>query len=71
MSGTHRLLDQLRERIRVKHYSIRTDETYLHWVKRYILFYNKRHPAGMGAPQGEAFCPIWITDLFHPCRTHC
>ncbi len=55
MSGTPRLLDQMRERIRVKHYSIRTEETYLHWVKRYILFHKKRHPAEMGAPEVEAF----------------
>lgn len=55
MSGAPRLLDQMRERIRVKHYSIRTEETYLHWVKRYILFHHKRHPAEMGAPEVEAF----------------
>ncbi len=55
MSGTPRLLDQMRERIRVKHYSIRTEETYLHWVKRYILFHKKRHPAEMGTPEVEAF----------------
>ncbi len=55
MSGTPRLLDQMRERIRVKHYFIRTEETYLHWVKRYILFHKKRHPAEMGAPEVEAF----------------
>ncbi len=55
MSGAPRLLDQMRERIRVKHYSIRTEETYLHWVKRYILFHQKRHPAEMGAPEVEAF----------------
>jgi integron integrase len=55
MSGSPRLLDQMRERIRVKHYSIRTEETYLHWVKRYILFHKKRHPVDMGALEVEAF----------------
>lgn len=55
MSGTPRLLDQLRERIRVKHYSIRTEETYVHWVRRFILFHHKRHPAEMGASEVEAF----------------
>jgi integrase len=45
----------MRERIRVKHYSIRTEETYLHWVKRYILFHKKRHPVDMGALEVEAF----------------
>jgi integron integrase len=55
MSAPPRLLDQVRDRIRVKHYSIRTEETYLHWIKRYILFHQKRHPAEMGAPEVEAF----------------
>lgn len=50
-----RLLDQLRDRIRLKHYSIRTENTYIDWVKRYILFHNKRHPADMGAPEIEQF----------------
>jgi len=44
-----KLLDQARDLIRVKHYSIRTEETYLHWMKEFILFHNKRHPAEMGA----------------------
>jgi integron integrase len=55
MSGAPRLLDQLRERIRVKHYSIRTENTYVHWVRRFILFHHKKHPADMGAPEVEAF----------------
>lgn len=55
MSGAPRLLDTMRERIRVKHYSIRTEETYLQWAKRFILFHQKRHPAEMGAPEVEAF----------------
>lgn len=55
MSGKPRLLDRLRERIRVKHYSIRTEEAYVHWVRRFILFHGKRHPETMGAPEVEAF----------------
>ena len=39
----------------MKHYAIRTEEQYLHWIKRYILFHGKRHPKDMGAPQMEAF----------------
>lgn len=55
MSGSPRLLDIMRERIRVKHYSIRTEETYLQWVKRFILFHQKKHPAEIGAPEVEVF----------------
>jgi integron integrase len=50
-----KLLDQLRDRIRVKHYSLRTEQAYLQWVKRYILFHGKRHPAEMGKVEVEAF----------------
>jgi hypothetical protein len=39
-----RLLDQVRQAIRTRHYSPRTEETYVHWIKRFILFHNKRHP---------------------------
>jgi site-specific recombinase XerD len=50
-----KLLDQLRDAIRIKHYSHSTEKTYIHWAKRYILFHNKRHPAEMGVPEIEAF----------------
>jgi len=50
-----KLLDQVRETIRLKHYSIRTEEAYVNWIKRYILFHNKRHPREMGRPEIEAF----------------
>jgi integron integrase len=50
-----KLLDQMRDALRLKHYSYRTEETYLDWVKRYILFHGKRHPAEMGAPEIQAF----------------
>lgn len=43
-----RLLDLLRNRIRLKHYSLRTEQAYLQWVKRYILFHGKRHPSDLG-----------------------
>lgn len=45
----------MRDALRLKHYSYRTEETYLDWVKRYILFHGKRHPAEMGAPEIQAF----------------
>ncbi|AVZ79472.1 integron integrase [Zoogloeaceae bacteirum Par-f-2] len=50
-----RLLDRVRERLRFKHYSIRTEHQYVQWVRRFILFHGKRHPAEMGAKEVEAF----------------
>jgi integron integrase len=50
-----KLLDQVRDKIRLKHYSIRTEEAYVDWIKRFILFQHKRHPAEMGAAEVEAF----------------
>jgi hypothetical protein len=50
-----RLLDQVRDKIRAKHDSIRTEEAYLHWMKRFILFHRKRHPRDLGAKEVEAF----------------
>jgi integrase len=43
-----RLLDQVRDVIRLKHYSIRTEHTYIDWIRRYILFHNKQHPKLLG-----------------------
>jgi hypothetical protein len=50
-----KLLDQLRDAIRLKHYSIRTEQAYVGWLKRYICFHGVRHPAEMGASEVEAF----------------
>ena len=50
-----KLLDQVRNRIRVKHYSIRTEEAYVSWARRFILFHNKRHPKEMGSKEIESF----------------
>jgi len=49
------LLDQLREAIRVRHYSIRTESAYCDWARRFILFHGKRHPREMGAGEVTAF----------------
>lgn len=54
-SNPPKLLEQMREKLRVKHYSIRTEEQYLQWVRRFILFHRKRHPRDMGGPEVEAF----------------
>jgi len=50
-----RLLDQVRDHLRLKHYSLRTEQAYVGWIKRYIIFHGKRHPAEMGKPELEAF----------------
>lgn len=50
-----KLLDQVRDAIRLKHYSYRTEQSYVAWIRRYILFHNKRHPKDMGSLEVEAF----------------
>jgi hypothetical protein len=50
-----KLLDQVRDAIRVKQYFYRTEQTYVQWIRRYILFHNKQHPKDMGVPEIEAF----------------
>lgn len=54
-----RLLDQVREAIRMRHYSIRTEQAYVQWIRRFILFHDKRHPGDMGAAELTAF----LSDL--------
>jgi integron integrase len=55
MTQAPKLLDRVRERIRFKHYSLRTEDSYVQWIRRFILFHGKRHPSEMGAPEVEAF----------------
>lgn len=50
-----KLLDQVRHKIRMKHYSIRTEESYVSWIKRYIYFHQKRHPKDLGREDIESF----------------
>lgn len=57
-----KLLDQLRDRIRLKHYSRRTEDVYLDWTKRYILYHNKRHPQEMGKKEIEDFLTYLATE---------
>ena len=54
-SSAPRLLSLVRDRIRRKHYSIRTEQAYLHWVKAFVRFHGMKHPADMGAPELESF----------------
>ena len=55
MDNKPRLLDQVRSQLRLRHYSYRTEQQYVAWIKRFILFHGKRHPASMGAPELEGF----------------
>jgi integron integrase len=50
-----RLLDQVRDAIRARHYSVRTEKSYVDWIRRFIHFSGKRHPAGLGAAEVTAF----------------
>ena len=54
-----KLIDQVRAAIRVKHYSPRTEEAYWNWIKRFILFHNKRHPNDLSETEISAF----LSDL--------
>ena len=57
-----KLLDQVRDKIRFKHYSLSTENTYIAWTKQYILFHGKRHPADLGATEVEAFLTYLATQ---------
>jgi site-specific recombinase XerD len=57
-----RLLDQVRDVIRKKHYSLRTEQAYVAWIKRYIFFHNKRHPKEMAAPEIARFISYLATE---------
>ena len=57
--GKRKLLDRVRDAIRFKHYSLRTEQAYVDWIKRFILFHGKRHPEAMGAEEVRTF----LSDL--------
>ena len=56
------LLDQIRMKVRFKQYSIRTEDIYVSWAKRFILFHNKKHPSDMGSPEIEQFLTYLATE---------
>src|SRR3546814_136754 len=56
-----KLLDQVRQRLRVKHYSLRTEQAYVGWIRRFILANGKRHPREMGEREVEAFLTVLAT----------
>ena len=57
--GKPKLLNQLRDALRTRHYSLRTEQSYVQWVKRFIFFHGVRHPRELAAPEVSAF----LTDL--------
>jgi hypothetical protein len=59
-----KLLVRMRNKLRLKHYSIRTEQAYVDWVRRFIRFHKLRHPADMGAQEVEAF----LTHLAVECN---
>lgn len=58
-----KLMDRVQQRIRLKGYSIRTEKTYMTWIKRFILFHNKRHPEQMGEKEIESYLTHLAMDL--------
>lgn len=60
-----KLLNQVAVKMRVKYYSSRTEKSYVDWIKRYILHFNKHHPKDMGAAEVEAFLAhLAVTSCF-------
>jgi integrase len=62
MEARPRLLEQVRDLLRTLHYSYRTEQQYLFWVRRFIHFHGKRHPADMAAVEVEAFLTHLAVD---------
>ena len=54
-----RLMEQVRAEIRARHYSRRTEDAYVHWIRRFIVFHGRRHPRDLGAPEISAFV-AWL-----------
>jgi site-specific recombinase XerD len=67
---SQRLLDRLRERLRYLHYSIRTEEAYVHWVRAFVRFHDLRHPRAMGAQEVQAFLSWLAVERHVSVSTH-
>lgn len=62
MTEPPKLLDRVKAAVRVRHYSRRTEEAYVMWIRRFILFHRKRHPSAMGAEEVNAFLTSLAVD---------
>jgi integron integrase len=67
--GPPRLLDRVRFAVRARHYSLRTEEAYVGWIRRFILFHDKRHPMEMAEPEINAFVTSLAVDGFASAST--
>ncbi|MFZ3193319.1 MAG: integron integrase [Moraxellaceae bacterium] len=65
-----KLLDLVKEKCRYKHYSLRTEQSYCGWVKRFVLFHNKRHPSEMGAVEVTAYLSYLAVEQGVSSSTH-
>ncbi len=65
-----RLLDQVRERIRYLHYSLRTEQAYLLWIKTFIRHHGLQHPRDLGGPEVEAFLNALVNERHVSASTH-
>jgi integron integrase len=59
---TPKFLDQVRQAVRTKHYSLRTEQAYVNWIRRFILFHHKQHPQSMNSPEIEQFLTHLAVD---------
>lgn len=62
MANPPRLLEQVRNRIRARHMSLRTEKTYLQWIRRYVRLHRLKHPRELGRAQVEAFLTLLAVD---------
>ena len=65
-----KLLDQYRDALRNRHYSLRTEETYISWVRQYILYHKKRHPREMGVAEINDFITYLVNQKTVAASTH-
>ena len=64
MAHAPKLLDRVRDAVRTRHYSPRTEDAYAHWIRRYIVFHRKRHPSELGAADISTFL-TWLAVERH------
>ena len=65
-----RLLDEVREILRIKNYSYRTEKSYIRWIRKFILFHQKRHPQDMAEPEIKQFLNYLAYNQKVPASTH-